>query len=249
MNLDGKVVIVTGAAGCLGRVIGEALAAQGCTVVAWDRDRDALAALAEQQPGWTCTACDLVDPDQVAQAVAQAVERHGRVDALVNNAGLIHNGLLFNVMSGAQRRHALDDWRRVLDANLTSAFVATSHVVEQMALSRTRGVIVNISSIAAQGNAGQSAYAAAKAGLNALTVTWARELGALGIRVVAIAPGFVDTPSTHAALSENVIGDLKKRTALRRLVAPGSIAEAVAFALRNDDLTGMVLPLDGGLRI
>jgi 3-oxoacyl-[acyl-carrier protein] reductase len=249
VNLQGKVIIVTGAAGCLGGVIADALEAQGCSVVAWDRDAEALAESAAAHPGRLCCPCDLTDADEVARAVAATVERHGRIDGLVNNAGLIHNGLLFNVMGGTQRRHSLEDWKRVLDANLTSAFLATSHVVEHMALSRTRGVIVNISSIAAQGNAGQSAYAAAKAGINALTVTWAKELGTLGIRAVAIAPGFVDTESTRAALKEAVIDDLKKRTALRRLVEPRSVAEAVMFALQNDDLTGMVLPVDGGLRI
>lgn len=249
MNLADKAVIVTGAAGCLGRVISDALAEQGAHVVAWDRDAAALSALAEQHPDRLCTACELTDSDGVAQALAAAVARHGRIDGLVNNAGLIHSGLLFNLMGGAQRRHSLDDWRRVMDANVTSAFVATSHVVEHMALKRIRGVIVNISSIAAQGNVGQSAYAAAKAGLNALTVTWAKELGAMGIRVVAIAPGFVDTPSTHQALSASVVDDLKKRTALRRLVLPERVAQAVAFALQNEDLTGLVLPVDGGLRL
>jgi 3-oxoacyl-[acyl-carrier protein] reductase len=249
MTLQDKVVIVTGAAGCLGQVIADALEAQGAQVVAWDRDADALAALAQQHPQRLGTACDLTDEAQVAAALAAAVQHHGRIDGLVNNAGLIHSRLLFNVMGGAERRHALADWQRVLDANLGATFVATSHVVEQMALKRTRGVIVNISSIAAQGNAGQSAYAAAKAGVEALTVTWARELGAMGIRVVAVAPGFVDTPSTRAALSEPVIADLARRTPLRRLVAPANVAETVLHALRNDDLTGVVLRLDGGLRL
>lgn len=249
MNLKDKVVIVTGAAGCLGQVIADELEAQGCAVIAWDRDAAALDALSGQQPQRLCSACDLTDEAQVAQALAVAVQRHGRVDGLVNNAGLIASRLLFSVMGGAERRHPLADWRRVLDANLTSTFVATSHVVEHMAMTRSKGAIVNISSIAAQGNAGQSAYAAAKAGVEALTVTWAKELGALGIRVVAVAPGFVDTPSTRTALAEAVITDLTRRTPLRRLVAPRSVAQAVVFALGNDDLSGVVLPVDAGLRL
>ena len=249
MNLQDKVVIVTGAAGSLGRVIADELEARGCRVIAWDRDAQALAELAAQHPQRGCMACDLTDEAEVERALGDTVKRYGRIDALVNNAGLIDSRLLFNVMGGAQRRHALTDWRRVIDANLTSTFVATSHVVEHMAMTRSKGVIVNISSIAAQGNAGQSAYAAAKAGVESLTVTWAKELGALGIRVVAVAPGFVDTPSTRAALSEAVITDLSRRTPLRRLVAPASVAQAVAFALTNDDLSGVVLPVDAGLRL
>jgi 3-oxoacyl-[acyl-carrier protein] reductase len=249
VNPQGKVIVVTGAAGNLGRVISDALQAQGAVVVAWDRDAQALDALRQEQPSRTCLACDLTDEAQVAQALAETLKAHGRVDGLVNNAGLIHNTLLFNMMGGDQRRHSLAEWHRVIDANLTSTFVATSHVVEHMAMTRIKGVIVNISSIAAGGNAGQSAYAAAKAGVESLTVTWAKELGALGIRVVAIAPGFVDTESTRRALSEAVITDLTRRTPLRRLVAPQSIAQAVLFALQDDDLSGVVLPLDGGLRI
>lgn len=249
MKLDGKAVIVTGAAGCLGRVIADALEAEGARVVAWDRDADGVAALQAAHPQRLCTACDLTDEAQVAAALALAVERHGKVEGLVNNAGLIHNTLLFNVMGGDRRRHGLSDWRRVLDANLTTTFVATSHVVEHMAMTRTRGVVVNISSIAAGGNAGQSAYAAAKAGVESLTVTWARELGALGIRVMALAPGFVDTPSTRAALSESVLTELTRRTPLRRLVSAEGVARSVLFAFHNDDLTGLVLPVDGGLSL
>lgn len=249
MKLEGKAVIVTGAAGCLGRVIADALEAQGARVVAWDRDADGLARLADEHPQRLCSTCDLTNEGEVAEALQQAQQRHGRVDGLVNNAGFIHNTLLFNVMGGDKRRHTLADWRRVLDANLTSTFVATSHVVEHMATTRTRGVIVNISSVAAHGNAGQSAYAAAKAGVESLTVTWARELGALGIRVVALAPGFVDTASTRAALSESMLNELTRRTALRRLVSPESVARGVVFAFDNDDLTGLTLPVNGGLNL
>lgn len=249
MKLDGKAIVVTGAAGCLGQVISDALEADGAKVVAWDRDADGVAALQAQHPQRLCTACDLTDEAQVAQALHIAIERLGKIEGLVNNAGLIHNTLLFNLMGGSERRHGLADWRRVLDANLTTTFVATSHVVEHMAMTRTRGAIVNISSIAAGGNAGQSAYAAAKAGVESLTVTWAKELGALGIRVVAVAPGFVDTPSTRASLSDAVLTDLTRRTPLRRLVSPESVARSILFAFHNDDLTGLVLPVDGGLSL
>ena len=246
---DARVVVVTGAAGCLGEAIGEALAASGYRVAAWDLDSGALQALAERHPDWFTQVCDLTDPAQAAGALAQTVARCGRIDALVNNAGLIHSELLFNLMGSGERRHSFERWRRVLDANLTTAFVATSHVAEHMIAGRIRGTIVNISSIAAQGNAGQSAYAAAKAGIDALTVTWAKELGSLGIRVVAIAPGFVDTASTRAAMTEAVLADWVRKTPLRRLGSPQRVADAVLFALRNDDLTGTTLSLDGGLRI
>lgn len=241
--------MVTGAAGCLGRIIGRTLEQQGCRVVAWDVDREAVAALRQEYPEWQATACDLTRPDEVAAALDAALAACGHIDGLVNNAGLIHNQLLFNFMGKGERRHGLAQWQRVLDANLTSCFVASAHVAEHMATQRVPGVIVNVGSIAAQGNAGQSAYAAAKAGIAALTVTWAKELGPLGIRVAAIAPGFADTRSTHQALSDAVLQDWIKKTALRRLVNPQSIADAVVHILTNDDLTGAVIPIDAGMRL
>ena len=111
------------------------------------------------------------------------------------------------------------------------------------------GVIINFGSIAAQGNAGQTAYAAAKAALEAMTVTWSKELGAFGIRVCAVAPGFIDTPSTHAALSTNLVDQWKRQVPLRRLGTPAEVAHAVRFILENDYYNGQVLHLDGGLRI
>jgi len=108
-------------------------------------------------------------------------------------------------------------------------------------------VIVNFSSIAASGNPGQSAYAAAKAGIEAMTTVWARELGPLGIRAVAIAPGFVATPSTDAAMNPDALADLKRRTPLLRLARPAEITSAVLFAIENDFLTGTTIAVDGGL--
>jgi 3-oxoacyl-[acyl-carrier protein] reductase len=118
-----------------------------------------------------------------------------------------------------------------------------------MMTTRTKGVIVNISSVSAGGNPGQSAYAAAKAGVNALTAVWAKELGPLGIRVVAIAPGFTETDSTRAAMSETALQETIKRVPMRRLGKPEEIADGVLFAIKNDFCNGKVLALDGGLVI
>jgi 3-oxoacyl-[acyl-carrier protein] reductase len=114
---------------------------------------------------------------------------------------------------------------------------------------RTKGVVINLSSISANGNAGQSAYSAAKAGVNALTRTWAKELGGVGIRFVSIAPGFLDTPSTQTALSEAILTKLKQQIPLRRLGEVEHIYQAVRFIVENDYLNGTVLEVDGGLVI
>ena len=116
-----------------------------------------------------------------------------------------------------------------------------------MVVSRTKGVIVNISSISASGNAGQSAYSAAKAGVNALTKVWAKELGPMGIRVVAVAPGFCDTKSAHNALSESVLTQIVQDVPLRRLGRPEEIAAGVVAVIENGFIHGKVIQIDGGL--
>ncbi|MBB4212096.1 3-oxoacyl-[acyl-carrier protein] reductase [Rhodothalassium salexigens DSM 2132] len=250
-GLAGRRLAVTGAGGHLGRAIVAGLTAHGATVAGIDRlaadgPEGEGAGTGEAETAGTIVA-DLSDYDAAGRALGAACDRLGGLDGLVNAAGLIHSQPLINVLAkGDARRHGADDWRRVLDANLTSTFNASVHAADLMTASRTRGVIVSLSSVAAAGNAGQSAYAAAKAGVEALTRTWARELGPLGIRCVAIAPGFIDTASTAAALSEATIRHLKRALPLKRLGSPDAVVEAVLFALTNPYLTGEVIRVDGG---
>jgi 3-oxoacyl-[acyl-carrier protein] reductase len=143
--------------------------------------------------------------------------------------------------------HDPEAWNKVLAANLTSVFYMTSCVVEKMISTRTKGVIVNISSVSASGNAGQSAYSAAKAGVNALTAVWAKELSPMGIRVAAVAPGFTETESTKEAVSETMLRETIKRVPLRRLGRPAEIADGVLSVITNDFFNGKILELDGGL--
>ncbi|MBL8517741.1 MAG: SDR family oxidoreductase [Betaproteobacteria bacterium] len=243
MNPTGAVAIVTGAGGHLGRGIAAGLFEAGCKVFGWDvlpSGDDAVKSIRQ---------VDVADPVQVDEAIAALKQEVDQVDILINAAGKIASAPLLNLLDRADPRHPLPLWDDALRANLTSTFVASRAVAAWMAARRTKGVIVNISSIAAQGNAGQSVYAAAKAGVESLTVTWAKELGALGIRVVAVAPGFIDTPSTHGALSSARIEDVVQRTPLRRLGSTESVVDAVLHAVRNDFLTGTTIRLDGGLRI
>ena len=145
------------------------------------------------------------------------------------------------------KKHDLDAWNKVISTNLSSIFYVTVNVVEKMILNRTKGVIVNISSVSSSGNAGQSAYSAAKAGVNALTATWAKELGMMGIRVVSVSPGFTDTESTHKVMSQSNLKNLIREVPLRRLGMPEEIADGILFAIKNDFINGKVLELDGGL--
>ncbi len=246
MDVTGKIALVTGAAGCLGQTIVEHLVQAGARVVACDRDAERLAELSENVARY---AVDLTDPQATAETIGLVVEQVGPIDILVNAAGAIRSCPLVRVMQKEDRAHPVDLWRETLALNLDTVFNTTRAVADGMLSNRTRGVIVNISSVASGGNAGQSAYAAAKAGVNAMTMTWARELGAMGIRCVAVSPGFIDTDSTHNALSDRAIDGLRKEIPLRRLGRAEHVASAVLHAIENDYLTGKVLPVDGGMLI
>jgi 3-oxoacyl-[acyl-carrier protein] reductase len=245
-SFEGRTAIITGGAGSLGRAIALGLRNRGCRVVVLDQDVAALASMGSDIDAMTC---DVLDMAAVDRCVDQAWKRHGSISILINAIGLIHSAPLLNIASRTDRRHSLDVWRRVIDLNLTAVFLSTVSVVDHMVSSRTRGVVINFSSVAAAGNAGQGAYSAAKSGVNAMTRAWAKELGIWGIRFVAIAPGFIDTPTTHAALSEPVMKEWIRRTPLRRLGSLDDVISAVVFAINNEHLTGKVIEIDGGLTL
>ena len=249
MILQGKKVIVTGGARGLGRATTDALIGKGAAVTVFDVDARGLEELRQEQPGVTCIACDVSNHAQVVAAMNSYHDAAGVADVLVNNAGVLHSAPLVSIGPAGVRTHDAADWDRVLAADLSSVFYMTACAVERMVVTRTKGVIVNISSVSAAGNAGQSAYSAAKAGVNALTAVWAKELGPLGIRVVAVAPGFVDTPSTALALSEAQLRETVKRVPMKRLGRPEEIADGVIAVIENDFFNGRVFELDGGLTL
>ncbi len=246
MELDGTVALVTGGAKGLGLAIAAYLQERGAQVVVADFDTEALAALPENMEGCVVDVTRLDDAKAMVKAL---VERHGRIDVLVNNAGVIYSEPMVNIMNPSGMMHDYDRFRKSITSNLDSVFNMTSVVVEQMVMRRTKGVIVNISSISASGNEGQTAYSAAKAGVNAMTVTWSKELGRLGIRCNAVAPGFIDTDSTRNALNESIIKHIQSNTPLRRLGKAIEVAKAVVALIDNDFINGVVLNVDGGLTI
>ena len=246
MEIKSAVALVTGGAQGLGLAIARRLADEGSTVVVADHNAEALATL---QQGLEGVIMDVTDPEQVKTEVAGIVDRHGRLDILVNNAGVIFSEPFVNIMNPSGIMHDYGRFRASLTVNLDSVFIVTAAVVEHMVKLRTKGAIVNISSISARGNEGQIAYSAAKAGVNAMTVTWSKELARLGIRCNAVAPGFIDTESTRAALHESVIKHVMANTPLRRLGLADEVAHAVARIIGNDFINGAILPVNGGLTI
>jgi 3-oxoacyl-[acyl-carrier protein] reductase len=245
MNLDNKVAIVTGGASGLGASITRALIDKNANVVVLDIDQDALENL-EDNERLLKIQFDITQKEKLSSVISLIIEKFSKIDILVNNAGILYSEPLINIMA-TEKRHGIENWQKVIDLNLTTPFILTSYVAEQMILKRTKGVIINISSISAKGNAGQSAYSAAKAGLEALTKVWAKELGAFSIRSVAVAPGFMDTLSTHSAISDDILEGVKKNIPLKKLGTPDCIASTVIFAIENDYISGKVISVDGGL--
>jgi 3-oxoacyl-[acyl-carrier protein] reductase len=244
--LKDAVALVTGGAQGLGMAIAHMLATEGANVVVADRNADALTSLPQCLEGLHM---DVTDPEQVIAGVDGILDRHGRLDILVNNAGVIFSEPFVNLMSPFSITHDYTRFRESIIVNLDSVFIVTSAVAEKMVKHRIKGAIVNISSISGSGNEGQTAYAAAKAGVNAMTVTWSKELGRWGIRTNAVAPGFIDTASTRNALNPVALKHIENNTPLRRLGRSEDVAKAVISLIENDFINGVVLDVNGGLRI
>lgn len=249
MEVKDKRVIVTGGASGIGEKVVERLAADGANICVFDVSRDALMRLEKKYPEVFTIVCDVGNSDAVNDAVHFFYKKVGGIDILINNAGIVHNELLISYTKEGLKKHELGMWDKVIANNLSSVFYVAASVIHTMVMDRLKGVVINVGSIAAAGNMGQSAYSAAKAGVNALTVTWAKELGAMGIRVAGIAPGFAKTETTLLSMSESMTNEWIKKTPVKRMAEPHEIADAVMFIIRNDFFNGRILEIDGGLRI
>ena len=235
-SLDGKTALVTGASRGIGRAIAAELASAGAAVVIGYRSgREEAEALASELGGRAVQA-DVSD----AEDAARLVEDAGDLDILVNNAGLTRDGLLARMPD--------DDWRTVIETNLSSVFYTCRAVTRPM-MKKRAGAIVNVSSIVGvHGNWGQTNYAASKAGIIGFTKSLARELGSRGVRANVVAPGYVKTQLTDV-LPEEATEAMLQNTPLGRLGEPQDIAGAVRFLCSDEAsfITGEVLLVDGGL--
>jgi len=244
MRFEGRVSVVTGASQGIGETIARDLAAAGAAVVLVDVQADKLEAVAASIAGAggraEARAVDVGDAAAVEAAVAAVVAAHGRIDHLVNNAGITRDGLLMRMKEA--------DWDAVMRVNLKGAFNFSKSVLRTMIAARY-GRIVNIASIAGlMGNAGQANYAASKAGLIALAKSLAREVGSRGITVNAVAPGFIATAMTDA-LPEEVRKAYLEAIPLKKFGLPKDVASAVEFLLSEEAayITGQVVGVNGGM--
>jgi 3-oxoacyl-[acyl-carrier protein] reductase len=253
MKLEGKTIAITGAGRGLGRAMAETLVGKGAKVALIDVNEAALeesARLCESAGGEVRQyVADVADEQAVETLFERVVEDFGSVDALINNAGITRDGLLVKAKSGQIiQKMSLEQWQSVLAVNLTGVFLCGREAAVRMIEADRPGVILNMCSISRAGNFGQSNYAAAKSGVAALTVTWAKELVRHRIRVAAIAPGFCDTPMVENMSAKAVAGVLAM-IPMQRFGAPAEIVQSALYVLENDYFNGRVLEVDGGLRL
>lgn len=239
-SLDGKVALVTGGSRGIGAAVARELGAAGARVaVNYRSSADVAREIAGEIDGIAVEG-DVADPEQAASLVERVESELGDLDCLVNNAGVTRDGLI--------ARMSDEDWDAVLDTNLRGTF-NTCRAVSRKMLRRRAGSIVNLTSVVGiHGNPGQANYAASKAGIIGLTKALARELGTRGVRVNAVAPGYIDTELT-GVLPEEVRNAILGNTPLGRLGEPEDVARAVRFLCSDEAafVTGAVLLVDGGL--
>ena len=240
MNMVGKVALVTGATRGIGQAIAHRLKDAGAELVVTGRDETLLQAWRDQ--GVLALAADVTDVHQVEALIKTIIDRCGQIDVLVNNAGMTKDGLMIR-MSDA-------DWQRVIDTNLTGAFNVCRAAVRSM-LKRRQGKIVNISSvIGVVGNAGQTNYAASKAGVIGFSKALAKEVASRNILVNVVAPGYIDTEMTQALTEEQRV-EILRRIPLGRTGQGEDVAALVHFLVSEENkyITGQTIHCDGGLVI
>ena len=253
MDINNKMIIVTGAARGLGQAIAIHLASHGARVALVDLNTDDLEQTYQRilSAGNKAKAyaCNVASEIEVKTTVKQVFDDSGCIHGLVNNAGILRDGLLVKAKDGKIiDTLSYEKWQSVINVNLTGAFLCGREVAASMIEHSVQGAIINITSISRAGNFGQSNYAAAKAGVVALTTTWARELARYGIRSAAIAPGMIRTEMTEAMKPE-AQAKMTSGIPAGRMGSPDEIARTVGFIFENDYFNGRVLELDGGLRL
>lgn len=253
MDLKGKIIAVTGGGQGLGRSMAVVLASKGATLALLDLNQEKLDETISlcKEAGGNAKAyiANVAKENDVVSTFNQIVADFGMLDGLINNAGILRDGLLIKSKDGeVVKKMSLAEWQAVIDVNLTGVFLCGREAAEHMIKLKSSGVIINISSISKAGNMGQSNYSAAKAGVAAMAVTWAKELARYGIRAAAIAPGFIATDMV-AGMKPEALEKMTSGIPLKRLGTPEEIGHTCAYIFENEYFSGRVIEMDGGLRL
>lgn len=253
MDVRDKTILVTGAGRGIGRSLAMHFAKKGANLALLDNNAEDVdetqARCTELGVAARRYVANAANEDSVVGALDQVTADFGRLDGLINNAGIVRDAMLVKVKDGqVVGKMTLAQWQAVIDVNLTGVFLCAREAAQRMISLAVGGVIVNVSSISRAGNAGQTNYSAAKAGVAAMTVVWAKELARYGIRVGAVAPGFIRTPMVQGMKPE-ALAKMTSPIPLGRLGEPEEIAHAVGFIFENDLFTGRCVEVDAGLRM
>ena len=251
MEVKDKVIVVTGGGQGLGRAMAVELAGYGAKFALIDLNEELLNETVGmiEAAGSSAKAyiANVTVEQEVEDTFKQIATDFGGIDGLINNAGILRDGMLLKAKEGkVEKKMSLSQFQSVIDVNLTGVFLCGREAAVHMVEGGRKGVIINMSSVARAGNMGQTNYSASKAGVVAMTVTWARELGRHGIRVGAIAPGVIRTAMTDAMKPE-ARDRLEKMKPVGRLGEAAEIAHTAKYIFENDFFTGRVVEIDGGI--
>ena len=254
MDLKDKVVAITGSGRGLGRAMAVEFAKKGSKIALIDVDqaniddtKAAVEAAGSEAKGYIC---NVAKEDEVEALFNNIVADFGGLHGLINNAGILRDGMLVKVKDGViEKKMSLTQWQSVIDVNLTGVFLcgreAAAKMIEQ---GNEEGVIINISSISKDGNIGQTNYSAAKAGVATMANVWGKELARFGIRSAAIAPGFIETEMV-ASMKPEALEKMTRGIPLKRMGKPENIAQTAIFIFENDYITARCYNTDGGLGV
>lgn len=253
MDLKDKVIVITGGGRGLGRAMALDLADRGAKLALVDVNQENLDTTidlcAEKKAQARGYIADISNEAAVEKLFADVVADFGTLHGLVNNAGITRDGLFVKAKEGkVVKKMSLEEWNLVLQVNLTGTFLCGREAAAQMIELGTQGCIINISSISRAGNMGQTNYTATKAGVQAMAVTWAKELARYGIRAASIAPGFIATEMVMS-MKEDALAKVEAMIPLKRLGQPEEIARTVSFIFENDYISGRCFEIDGALRL
>lgn len=253
MNVEQSVIAITGAGGGLGAAMARRFAAQGASLALLDYRPELLEELASgldtDGRNLLMLPCDVSKESDVDDAFRKAADHFGKLDVLVNNAGITRDALTLKFRDGELvSRMSLEDWQAVIDVNLTGVFLCGRAAAEQMIRARNGGLIINISSISRAGNMGQANYSATKAGVAAMSVTWAKEFARYHIRVNTISPGFIGTEMVRAMKPE-ALAKIAAMVPAGRIGEPDEIAHTAQYLVENDYVNGRNIEVDGALRL